>query len=81
LKIVGPLSKIKPCTSRAPKIGKKSKSCNAQNFDKVKAVVGAHMKKNRNKWQTTAGNPNKDRQNGNSFLASTIWKSLSHQAS
>jgi hypothetical protein len=27
-----------------------------QNFDnQVKAVVGAHMKKYRNKWQTTAG--------------------------
>ncbi len=31
-------------------------SCNVQNFDnQVKAVVGAHMKEYRNKWQTTAG--------------------------
>ena len=48
-KIVGPLSKMKPCTRRVPKI------CNVQNFDnQVKAVVGAHMKEYRNKWQTTA---------------------------
>ncbi len=45
---VGPLSKMKPCTRRVPKIGK--------NLDnQVKAVVGAHMKEYRNKWQTTAG--------------------------
>ncbi len=31
-------------------------SCNVQNFDNiVKAVVGAHMKEYRNRWQTTAG--------------------------
>jgi hypothetical protein len=55
-----------------------------QNFDnQVKAVVGAHMKENKNKWQTTAGQSNKDRQYeyGNSFSASTMCISLSHQAS
>jgi hypothetical protein len=32
--------------------------CNVQNFDnQVKAVVGAHIKEYRNKWQTTAGEP------------------------
>jgi hypothetical protein len=48
---------MKPCTRRVPKIGKKTlESCNKQNFDnQVKAVVGAHMKEYRNKWQTTAG--------------------------
>jgi hypothetical protein len=47
---------MKPCTRRVPKIGKKTlESCNIQNFDnQVKAVVGAHMKEYRNKWQTTA---------------------------
>jgi hypothetical protein len=57
LKTVGPLSKSKPCTRRGPKIGKKTlENCNVQNFDnQVNAVVGAHMKKYRNKWQTTAG--------------------------
>ncbi len=56
LEIVGPLSKIKPCTRRVPKMGKKTlKSCDVQNFDnQVKAVVGAHMKECKNKWQTTA---------------------------
>jgi hypothetical protein len=56
LKIVDPLSKMKPCTRRVPKIGKKTlESCNVQNFDnQVKAVVGAHMKEYKNKWQTTA---------------------------
>ncbi len=46
LKIVGPLSKMKPCTRRGPKIGKKTpESCDAQTFDnQVNAVVGAHMK-------------------------------------
>ena len=46
LKIVGPLSKMKPCTRRIPKIGKKAlESCNVQNIDnQVKAVNGAHMK-------------------------------------
>jgi hypothetical protein len=35
---------------------KKLESCDVQNFDnQVNAVVGAHMKKYRNKWQTTAG--------------------------
>jgi hypothetical protein len=38
-----------------PEIDKK-KSCNVQNFgNQVNAVVGAHMKEYRNKWQTTAG--------------------------
>jgi hypothetical protein len=46
LKIVGPLSKMKPWTRRVPKIGKKTlESCNVQNIDnQVKAVDGAHMK-------------------------------------
>ena len=45
MKIVGPLSKMKPCTRRVPKIGKKTlESCNVQNFDnQVKAVVGAQF--------------------------------------
>ncbi len=57
MKIVGPLSKMIPSTRRVPKIGKKRlESCNVQNFDnQVKAVVGAHMKEYRNKWQTTVG--------------------------
>jgi hypothetical protein len=56
LKIVGPLSKIKPCTRTVPKIGKKTlESCDVQNIDnEVKAVNGAHMKEYKNKWQTTA---------------------------
>ncbi len=57
MKIVGPLSKLKPSTRRVPKIGKKRtlESCNVQNFDnQVKAVVAAHMKEYKNKWQTTA---------------------------
>jgi hypothetical protein len=56
LKIVGPISKMKPFTRRVPKIGEKTlESCNIQNFDnQVKAVCGAHMKEYRNKWQTTA---------------------------
>ncbi len=34
LKIVGPLSKMKPCTSGGPKIGKKTlESCDVQTFD------------------------------------------------
>ena len=46
LKIVGPLSKMKPCTRRGPKIGKKTlESCVVLTFDnQVNAVVGAHMK-------------------------------------
>ncbi len=46
LKIVGPLSKMKPCTRRGPKIGKKTlESCDVQTFDnQVNAVVGAHIK-------------------------------------
>jgi hypothetical protein len=46
-----------PCTRRVPKLGKKTlESFNVQNFDnQVKAVVGAHLKEYRNKWQTTAG--------------------------
>ncbi len=45
-KIVGPLSKMKPCTGRGPKIGKKTlESCDVQTFDnQVNAFVGAHMK-------------------------------------
>jgi hypothetical protein len=56
LKIVGPLSKMKSCTRRVPQIGKKTlESCVVQNFDnQVKAVVGAHMKEYKNKWQTIA---------------------------
>jgi hypothetical protein len=47
---------MKPCTRRVPKIGKKNtRDCYAQNFDnQVKTVVGAHMKENKNIWQTTA---------------------------
>ncbi len=46
LKTVGPLSKMKPCTRRGPKIGKKTlESCDVQTFDsQVNAVVGALMK-------------------------------------
>ncbi len=46
LKIVVPLSKMKPCTGRGPKIGKKTlESCDVQTFDnQVNAVVGAYMK-------------------------------------
>ncbi len=48
LKIVCPLSKMKPYTGRGrgPKIGKKTlESCDVQTFDnQVKAVVGALMK-------------------------------------
>ncbi len=56
LKIVGPLSKMKPCNRRGPKIGKKTQeSCDVQTFDnKVNAV----MKEQRNKWLTTAGQSN-----------------------
>jgi hypothetical protein len=47
---------MKPCTRRVSKIGKKTlESCNVKNFyNQVKAVVGAHMKEYKNKWQTTA---------------------------
>jgi hypothetical protein len=57
LKIVGPLSKMKACTRRGPKIGKKTlESCDVRTFDnQVNAVVGAHMKEYRNKWKITAG--------------------------
>ncbi len=45
LKNVGPLSKMKPCTRRGPKIEKTLESCNVQTFDnQVNAVVGAYMK-------------------------------------
>jgi hypothetical protein len=46
LKIVGPLSEMKPCTRRGPKIGKKTlESRDVRTFDnQVNAVVGAHMK-------------------------------------
>ncbi len=46
LKILGPLSKMKPCSRRGPKMGKKTlESCDVQTFDnQVNAVVGAHMK-------------------------------------
>jgi hypothetical protein len=56
LKIVGPLSKMKPCTRIISKIGKNTESSDVQNFDnQMKAVGGAHMKEYRNKWQTIAG--------------------------
>jgi hypothetical protein len=44
---------------RIPKIGKKTlESCYVQNFDnQMTAIVGAHMKEYRNKWQATAGEP------------------------
>jgi hypothetical protein len=46
LKIVGPLSKMKPCTRGDSKIGKKNtRELCVQTFDnQVNAVVGAHMK-------------------------------------
>jgi hypothetical protein len=55
-KIVGPLSKMKPCTRRVPKISKKTlANCNVHIFDnQLKAVVDAHIREYRNKWQTTA---------------------------
>jgi hypothetical protein len=57
LKIVGPLSKMKPCTRSGPNTGKKTlRSYDVQTFDNhVNAVVFAHKKENRNKWQPTAG--------------------------
>jgi hypothetical protein len=57
LKIVGPLSKMKACTRRVPKIGKRHyRVVMYKNFDnQVKTVVGAHLKEYRNIWQTTAG--------------------------
>ncbi len=46
---------LKPCTRRVPKIGKNTRELYGQNFDnQVKAVVSAHMKEYKNKWQTTA---------------------------
>jgi hypothetical protein len=56
LKTVDPLSKMKPCTRRVPKIGKKTLEIwYVQNIDnQVKAVVGAHIKEYKNKWQTKA---------------------------
>ncbi len=50
--IVGPLSKMKSYTRRVPKIGKNTLERCIDN--QVKAVVGAHMKEYKNKWQTTA---------------------------
>ncbi len=46
LKIVDPLSKMKPCTRIGPKKGKQTlESCDVQTFyNQVNAVVGAHMK-------------------------------------
>jgi hypothetical protein len=46
LKIVGPLSKMNPCTRRSPKIDKKTlEICDVQTFDnQANVVVGAHMK-------------------------------------
>ncbi len=45
LKIVSPLSKMKPCTRRGSKIGKKTlESCDVHFDNQVNAVVGAHMK-------------------------------------
>jgi hypothetical protein len=47
---------MKPCTRIVLKKGKKTlEICNVQNIDHPgKAVVGAHMKEYKNKWQTTA---------------------------
>ncbi len=55
LRIVGPLSKMKPCTRRGPKIGKNTlESCDVKTFDnQVNAVVGAHGKEKQmanNSW-------------------------------
>jgi hypothetical protein len=54
LKIVGPFSKMKPCTRRVPKIGKKTLESLMYIDNQVKAVNGAHMKEYKKKWQTTA---------------------------
>jgi hypothetical protein len=55
LKIVGHLLKMKLCTRRVPKKVKNTREFYVQNFDnQVKAVVGAHMKEYKNKWQTIA---------------------------
>jgi hypothetical protein len=45
---------MKPFIMRGPEIGKKTlERCNVQNFDnQVNAVVGAHEKEYRKKWQT-----------------------------
>jgi hypothetical protein len=52
---LGPLSKLKPCIRRVPETGKNTRELYVQNFDnRVKAVVGTHMKEYKNKWQTTA---------------------------
>jgi hypothetical protein len=62
---------MKPCTMRGPEIDRKKilVICNVENFDnQLKAVVGAHMKGYRNKWQTTAGH---SIQYCNSFTAFT----------
>jgi hypothetical protein len=43
---------------RGPEIGKKKipESCDVQDFEnQVNVFGGAHMKRYRNKWQTTAG--------------------------
>ncbi len=54
--MVGPLSKMKPCTRRGPEIGKNNRESYVQNLDnQVNAIVWAHLKEYRNKWQTTAG--------------------------
>ncbi len=74
MKIVGPLSKVKPCTRRDPKIGKKTlENCDKQNFyNQVNAVVGAHMgRKTETNGKQQLDNPNQDRQFGNLFSAST----------
>ncbi len=50
-------------------------SCNVQNLDsQVNAIVSAHMKEYRNKWQTTDGQPQLGHQYGigNSFSGSKI---------
>jgi hypothetical protein len=45
LKSVGPLSKMKPCTRRVPKIGKKTlESCNVQNIDNQVTAVNVAQK-------------------------------------
>ncbi len=51
---------------RGPEMGKKTlERCNVQNLDnQVNAVVGTHVKEQRNKWQTTAGQ---------SQLGWTVW--------
>jgi hypothetical protein len=59
LKIVGSLSKMKPCHRRVPKIGKKTlESCDVQNIEhQVNAVVCPHMKEYKTNGKQQLDNP------------------------